>query len=190
MGRSAFPTVFTNACQGEDCETQFSGLACAPVALHADPSDTSRMVARVAKGDSVGVTETDLHIKSPGLVVIKKGFDLVWDNGADGGRYPRGDTLHFTPRDTLYLLRYLELGDWVWWHNGRMEAGSQFWVGPDDALGIALSDSSLGIARSQPTIDTWLHVAGGNGVSGWWKIDSAMSIRSIAAMEHWNDHCP
>jgi hypothetical protein len=185
---SAIPTVFRDACQGEDCEGRFAGLACVATTLRKEPADTSPTIERAARGDTVQVTQTDLHVVSPGAVVMRRDFDLNWEDASEAGRFPRADTLHFKASDTLYLLRYLELGDWTWWRNGRLESGSQFWAA-GDGFGTMSDDSSIAVARSQPNIQTWLRVVRRNGVAGWWQQDSVRSIRSFQSMMRWNDHC-
>jgi hypothetical protein len=186
--RAAFPTVFHDACQGEDCETRFLGLTCAPATLRAQPNESSPVIEQLPKGDTVDVIQTDLHVLAPGLVTMQRDFALNWYDDPDGGRFPRKDTLSFATSDTLYLLRYLALGEWLWWRNNRLESGSQFWAA-SDGFGATLSDSSIAVALSQPEIQTWLRVIRPNGPRGWWQVDSMRSIRSIESMKRWNDFC-
>jgi hypothetical protein len=192
-GHLVFPIVLANACEGEDCETRFTALACGNAVLRAAPSKTSPIVARVAKGDTVEVRRTDLHVMRPGIVILKRAYVLDTDasDDPDRPRIPRADTLHFAAGDTLYLLRYLELGSWLWWR-GRTSSGSEFWSGPPgEGYGGAThnDDSSLAVARSQPKIDAWWSIEQRGGVTGWWLSDSRASIRSLPAMRHWGEQC-
>ncbi|HXQ77903.1 MAG TPA: hypothetical protein VN797_06840 [Gemmatimonadaceae bacterium] len=193
-GHLVLPIVLVNACEGEDCETQFTALACGDAVLRTEPSVKAPVVARVARGDTVEVRRTDLHIISPGIVILRRAYVLDSDasDDPDQSRIPRADTLRFAAGDTLYLLRYLELGSWLWWR-GRPSSGSEFWAGPaGEGYGGAThrTDSSLAIARSQPKIDVWWLIERQGATSAWWLRDSRGSIRSLPAMKHWGEHCP
>ena len=192
-GHLVFPIVLANACEGEDCETKFTALACGDAVLRSAPSKTAPIVARIARGDTVEVRRTDLHVMRPGIVILKRAYVLDADasDDPDQSRIPRADTLRFAAGDTLYLLRYLELGSWLWWH-GRQSSGSEFWSGPPgEGYGGATHkrESSLAVARSQPKIDAWWSIERQGGVTGWWLRDSLASIRSIPAMKHWGEQC-
>jgi hypothetical protein len=193
-GHLVFPIVLVNACEGEDCETQFTALACDDAVLRSASSVRAPRVARITRGDTVEVRRTDLHIIRPGIVVLKRAYvlDSEASDDPDQSRIPRTDTLRFAAGDTLYLLRYLELGSWLWWH-GRPSSGSEFWAGPaGEGYGGAThrSDSSLAIARSQPEVDVWWLIERQGATSAWWLRDSRGSIRSLPAMQHWGEHCP
>jgi hypothetical protein len=192
QGRLVFPIVFASACEGEDCETSFPALACDNAVLHGAPNGNAAIVARVTRGDSLVVKRTDVHVLHPGIVVLKQAYVLDADRAEDGeAPHPRADTLRFAAGDTLYLLRYLALGEWVWWR-GRVSAGSEFWAGPvNGRLGGAMdsADSSRAVARSQPAIQDWWLIQRPGGAVGWWLRDSLPSIRSIPQMRHWEEHC-
>lgn len=191
-GRLLLPIVFAAACQGEDCESSFTGLACAPVELHAAADTASPVVARVAKGDSVHVRRTDLHVLAPGIVIVKRSFVLDTDAGGDSDPAPRADTLRFTEGDTVYLLRYEMLGSWLYRWKGRTTDGNEFWGGPFDAEGLGGNerDTSRAVARSQPVSDDWWLLDDGTRPIGWWRTDSLASLRSERTIDYWGDHCP
>lgn len=192
-GRLLLPIVFPAACEGEDCQSAFTALACSAVELHAAPDTTSPVVARIAGGDSVHVQRTDLHVLQPGVVVVKRSFVLASEpRDADSGPQPRTDTLHLAAGDTVYLLRYQMLGSWVYRWKGRTTEGSEFWGGPfeGEPIGGAERDSSRAVARSQPVIDSWWLLDDGTRPLGWWRADSTASLRSKRDMEYWGDHCP
>jgi hypothetical protein len=110
------------------------------------------------------------------------GVTLDWDEYTDGGTFPRKDTLHLAAGDTVYLLHYLALGSWAWWHRGKDDGGAEFWVGPEDGeLGgvISGSDSSVAVALSHPRTADWWRVETRSGASGWWRADSLGSLVNI-----------
>ena len=192
-GRLLLPIVFAASCQGEDCESAFTGLACAAVELRSAPDTTAPVVARIAKGDSVDVRRTDLHVLRPGVVVVKQSFVLKSDeNGEDNRPMPRKDTLHLSAGDTVYLLRYEMLGSWVFRWKDKTTDGGEFWGGPfgGEAMGGALRDTSRGVARSQPVTEDWWLLHDGSQPMGWWRTDSAGSLRSKRNMDYWGEHCP
>ena len=189
----AFPIVIDSACEGEDCEAAFAALACGGASLHAAPFAGAAIVARIRRGESLDVRRTDLHILRPGIVVLKRDYVLASDaDGETAARIPRSDTLRFTAGDTVYLLRYLEVGAWEWWYHGRRSTGMEFWAGPADAElgGVTQSgDSTIAVGRSHPKVQPWWLVHRHRGEVGWWGADSTRAIRSIAAMQHWDEWC-
>lgn len=192
-GRLRFPMVFAASCEGEDCETSFKGLACAPVELRAAADTAAPVVARVARGDSVHVTRTDLHLVRPGIVVVKKPIVRASETGMDDDRAtPRADTLRIAAGDTVWLLQYEQLGWWRYWWKGRTTDGGQFWGVADDeeALGEVTHDTSRAVARAQPATESWWLLDDGKHPIGWWRADSTASLRSVYNMEHWDEHCP
>ncbi|NUQ20184.1 MAG: hypothetical protein HOQ09_04405 [Gemmatimonadaceae bacterium] len=192
-GRLRFPIVFAASCEGEDCETSFKGLACAAVDLRAAADTAAPVVARVARGDSVHVKRTDLHLVRPGIVVAKRPIVRASETGIDDDRtMPRADTLRIAAGDTVWLLQYEQLGWWRYWWKGRTTDGGQFWGVPADeeAFGEATHDTSRAVARSQPATESWWLLDDGKHPIGWWRADSTASLRSVYNMEHWDEHCP
>jgi len=186
------PVVFPQTCEGESCEVQFPALACAAVELRSAPADTASVAARIAPGDTVEVRTRDLHVLEPGRIVLRRDFALTEWQG-EGGRHPRSDTLRFAAGDTVYLLRYIEVGAWTWWHRGRLQDGDEFWAGPlGDGPGAAThsSDSSVAVALSHPIRADWWRVEPRSGRAGWWRADTLYGLMSIPRMEKWNDECP
>jgi len=192
-GRPRLPIVFAASCEGEDCQTSFKGLACEPVELRSAADSAAPVVARIARGDSIHVTRTDLHVVRPGIVVVKQSIVRASEPDMDDDRpRPRKDTLRIAARDTLLLLQYEQLGWWLYWWNGKARDGGQFWGVPDDedALGAVTHDTSRAVARSQPVIESWWLLDDGRRPLGWWRTDSLASLRSVYDMEHWDEHCP
>lgn len=192
-GRLLLPIIFAATCEGEDCESAFTGLACAAVELHAAADPASPVVARVAAGDSVHVRRTDLHVLQPGIVVVKQSFVLAFEpRDADGDPAPRRDTLDLAAGDTVYLLRYEMLGSWIYRWKGRTTDGSEFWGRSLDSegLGGAGLDTSRAVARSEPVSESWWLLDDGMRPIGWWRADSTASLRSQHDMDYWGDHCP
>ncbi|HEY2853415.1 MAG TPA: hypothetical protein VGJ18_11245 [Gemmatimonadaceae bacterium] len=191
-GRLAFPMILDSTCEGEDCETTFAALACDDVVLQAAPSTTAAIVARIKRGDTLNVRRTDLHVLRPGIVVLKRNYVLDSSTDEEGSRSPRPDTLHFAAGDTVYLVQYLGLGSWEWWHRGRTSSGGEFWAGPVNAHrgGVARSkDSTIAVGRSHPVSQAWWLIQRRTGQVGWWAADSARAVRSIQGMKHWDDWC-
>ena len=183
--RPAPPLIREGSCEGEDCLVAFSALACADAVLRSAPADDAPPVARIAQGDTVDVTRTDIHVLRPGLVIVRDTFTMT-------EAYTPEDTLRFAPGDTLHLLQYIQLGAWSWWRNGREEGGEEFWAPPPDARAgglVAAGDSARGVARSHPEVAWWWQVALAGGGTGWWKADSARTLFPIPYMERWMERC-
>jgi hypothetical protein len=186
------PVLFPRACEGEDCEVEFPAFACGAVQLRSAAADTAPIVARVARGDTVDVRSRDLHVLVPGRIVLRRNFALT-DWKGEEGRIPRQDTLRFAAGDTVYLLRYHELGAWTWWHRGGLQDGDEFWAGPRDGeLGGVMRkrDSSVAVGLSHPRSEDWWRVQLKSGQSGWWRADTLYSLLSIHWMRHWASGCP
>lgn len=186
------PMIFPRTCEGEDCQAEFSALACAAVELRSDAADTAPIVARVAKGDTVNVRTQDLHVLKPGRVVVRRDFTLDWADAGEG-RYPATDTRRFAAGDTVYLLHYNALGSWTWWYRGEVQSGNEFWAGPrDESLGgvTGSRDSSIAVALSHPRRESWWRVEPQSGAGGWWRADTLYSLLSIPWMQHWATGCP
>lgn len=193
-GRLRFPIVFAASCQGEGCETSFRAIACAPVELRAAADTAAPVVARIARGDSVHVSRTDLRLLRPGLVVVKQSIVRESEPDMDDDHpIPRRDTLHFAPGDTVYLLQYEQLGWWSYWWKGRTTDGAGFWGTPfedGDALGVITSDTSHAVARSHPAIERWWLLDAGDRPVGWWRADSAETLRSLSGVSRGANVCP
>ena len=185
------PLVLDGACEGEDCMTRFAALACADTDLRATASDSAPVVARVSAGDTVEVTQTDLHVLRKGLVVVRDTVTRGPDDVYTGGDSTSG-SLRFLPGDTLHLLRYVELGAWHWMRHGRLEGGMEFWAGPvDGRAGGAMhkKDSTRAVALSHPVVATWWQVTLPGGTTGWWRADERDELLGIPQMEHWMMSC-
>ena len=192
-GRLLFPIVFEASCEGEGCQTSFEARACAAVELRARSDAASPVVARLAEGDSVPVRRTDLHIVQPGIVVVKKAIVRKSEPSMDDDQpMPRSDTLRFAAGDTVYLLQYEQLGWWSYWWKGKSIDGAGFWgaVGDGDALGVRASDTSQAVARSQPVIERWWLLGDDTHSMGWWRADSAASLRPLASRVYEGLACP
>ncbi len=185
--RPTMPRIIEGFCFGESCSTDFPARACRSVELRAAQVHTAVVVARVARGDTVKVHGRNLHVLEPGLVVMQRDFALGWDTDSDMDPFPRTDTLHFAAGDTIYLLHYLALGSWAWWHRGKEETGGAFWSGPPDGeLGGAshATDSSTAVALSHPRTADWWQVETRSGSTGWWRADTLGSLVNM-----WKDGC-
>lgn len=194
-GHLVLPAVFANACEGEDCESSFTGFACAGVNLRAAPASSAPVVARIARGDTFSVKRSDIHVARPGIVVVKRAFAIESDADMDGGRaHARKDTLRFAAGDSVYLLRYGELGWWHLLHRGKESGAGGFWGTPETlangALGMVSGDSSRAVLRSQRVREDWWLVYRGEQPLGWWQRDAARTLRSVFQMQHWEDYCP
>jgi hypothetical protein len=124
--------------------------------------------------DTVHVTQTDLHLEAPGLVVFRQAHVLEKEDH-DGEPRPAVDTLRFVAGDTLYLLHHIELGQWqAEFRGARHRITDGFWFA-DRALpghaGSTARDSAIAIARSYPKTSAWWHVSLRDGSKGFWKFD-------------------
>ncbi|NUO64828.1 MAG: hypothetical protein HOQ11_02415 [Gemmatimonadaceae bacterium] len=191
-GRPRFLIVFAASCDGEDCQTSFKGLACAPVELRASVDSAAPVVARVALGDSIHVTRIDLHVVRPGIVVVKRPIIRPYEASVDDDHpMPRADTLRIATGDTVLLLRYAQLGWWVYWWKGKTRDGGQFW-------GVANDEEALGSSpttRRRPWPARSRESAGGCSTTGsaCWaggRVDDGESLRSLYSIEHWEERCP
>lgn len=192
-GRLLLPIVFAESCEGEGCETSFRAVACATLDLRSAADSAAPVVARLARGDSVHVSRTDLHVARPGIVVVKQRIVRASERDMDSNEpMPRQDTLRFAPGDTVYLLQYEQLGWWLYWWKGKTTDGEGFWGIPadDEALGVVSDDTSLAVARSQPVIERWWLLDDGKHPIGWWRADSARYLPSVSRVPRGEDQCP
>ena len=187
-GTPILPWIVRDACEGEDCGSQFEAEACSATALHAEPEETSPIVASIAEGERVQVVRSDLHVNRAGIVVMKHDHVLDEDTGAEDDVIPRKDTLHFTRGDTMFVLHYLALGRWVVAYHGRTYDTNEFWGTTTHDMGANAGDSSVAIARSRPERGVWLLVATRANVIGWWSREH-WELQSTFAMQHWGDDC-
>lgn len=194
-GHLQLPFVSASACEGEDCETSFTGFACAARNLRAAAASSAPVVARIARGDTFSVRRTDVHVVRPGVVVVKRAFAIESDADVESDRLsPRKDTLRFAAGDTVYLLHYGGLGWWYFFHRGKESDAGGFWGTPEalrkGAMGIVDGDSSSAVLRSHPVRETWWLAYRGALPLGWWLVDSTRTLRSVYQMQHWEDYCP
>lgn len=124
--------VREGSCPGEDCTYGYLVTACEDLQLLSTDSSGSKPTGIVVhKGDTVTLVTGNLHLLQPGIVVMKRDHAItdVIDEGSDY-KAPLPDTLRFFAGDTVYVLDYLELGDWNWWYRGKPGSGAEFWTGP------------------------------------------------------------
>lgn len=185
------PWIVRNACEGEDCTTQFEGVACSATTLHAEPVETSPVVAAVNEGEMVQVVRRDLHVSRAGIVVTNRDLVLDHDYSDEDDIVPRTDTLRFARGDTVYTLHYLALGRWVWAYRGRVYDSNEFWgAATEHDMGANSRDSSVAIARSQPRREDWWLVATRAGIIGWWSNRTPhWELQGTFQMQHWGDDC-
>ena len=192
-GRLVVPLTLLRTCEGEDCTQSFAAIACFAAELHRAPLESAPVVAHIARGDTVQVTRQDLRVLQPGIVVFRRPYTLSTDQSGDADDRARADTVRFAAGDTLYLLQYLALGDWSWWHRGKLDSSDQFWASEDDGgFGASrkITDTSTAVRLSRPVSQDWWLVARPSGASGWWLADTLGALRSIDLMAHWEEHCP
>jgi hypothetical protein len=190
MARLHFPIVVDSACEGEDCDaTNFAAVACDSAVLHAAASDSSPIVARIPVGDTVHVIARSLHILQPGIVLVRRDYTLANHSG-EGRLAPPPDTSHFFAGDILYLLRYLELGSWMWTYHGKVQSGDEFWGGSIDAkFGGSSQDTTYAVRLSEPMVAHWWHVQPRRGGSGWWHEETEPALESVNQHVKWGNHC-
>lgn len=171
-GHPQFPITLHNICEGESCEPTFDGLVCLPIELHATEDDASPIVNRVAAGDTMQVTDVNFHMKTLGLVAVRRPLVLLFKRSS-GSDTTRVDSMRYSRGDTLYLIRYYELGAWQWWYRGRTQSGGEFWVGPTTggSGGVAGPHAdtarAAAVALSHPKSDVWHRIVPRSGRPGW-----------------------
>jgi hypothetical protein len=169
------PLTFANACQGEDCITRFPGTVCAATKLLAAAVDSAPVITTLVAGDSVEVLRRDLRVPSVGVVVLRKDFVLDYDIDMEtDAKMARPDTVRFARGDTVYVLRYVALGAWLWAYRGVVHSSSQFWAAaPGQSLGVVSARSSVAAASSNPVVEDWWYAKPRAGTAGWWHADEA-----------------
>lgn len=186
------PRTFHDVCQGEDCETAYDAFACTQLTLRADTLDGAPVVVRVPAHDTVQVTHEVLHLVAPGIVRVRRTFQLDWDLDGFADRRRRRDVVSFSAGDTLYLLHYRDLGRWQWWYDGRVSSSAEFWDGTPDTLsrGNPVTHSSVAEVLSHPRHEEWWRVERTPSRGGWWHAKHA-SEQAISThdMSYWGDRC-
>jgi len=191
MAKLHFPIVIDSTCEGEDCEaTDFPAVACEAAVVRGSASDSSAVVAHIRVGDTVRVIARSLHLLQPGIVLVRRDYTLA-NYSQDEGPVPRKDTLHFVARDTLYLLRYLELGVWAWSYKGVLQDGDEFWGTTIPMnLGRMSEDTTNAVLRSAPLIAHWWQVQPKRGPAGWWHEEAGPALESVNHHLKWSENCP
>src|SRR5262249_30351834 len=92
----------------------------------------------------------------------------------------------FVRSDTLKLLVYGGLGDWIWWFHGELAGGTEFWDGPAaHEAGKVRADGLAAVALSEPTTDSWFFLRTPDGRAGWWR-----DVPGMAQLpSDGDDHC-
>jgi hypothetical protein len=176
-GPDSIPTITEAACEGEACQAEYRAVACTNVMLVVSPSNGAG-AAILQPGDTVDV-RSDLHLKTPGVVVMKVDHTVPddWNMGSGSSEPP---PLRFASGDTLLLLNYIGEGFWKASHKGRHMEVLEFWGGPGEAERGPLDSAQSAIATgSAPVIDTWLAIKRGGQVIGWVKRDTTRSIAAV-----------
>ena len=188
-----FPRVVPNTCTGESCSTQFTAVACAEVRLRTAQSDTASLGPTVRLNDTVNVTQTDLHLEAPGVVVFRSAHVLEKEDH-EGEPRPAVDTLRFRAGDTLYLLHHIQLGQWqAVFRDTSRQITDGFWFADRTLPGVGgsiASDSGIAIARSYPKTSTWWHVSLRDGSKGFWKFEHGAWERGLKPEgKYWEIDC-
>lgn len=182
------PVVTEDACEGEVCQSSYPAVACREVALLTAPRSGAARATILERGDTIDV-RTDLHLKKPGIVVLKREVEIPdeWNTGLREAPPP----LRFAAGDTLLLLNYIGEGFWKGSHNGRVTEVLEFWGGPGQAEIGPNDDAQAAVAiGTRPEIDTWLRVSRGGEVIGWWLKDDSDAMIPIGEYgEKWGYRC-
>jgi hypothetical protein len=81
---------------------------------------------------------------------------------------PRPDTLRFFAGDTVYVLDYLELGDWSWWYRGKRGSGHEFWTGVLQRAHGQKDEQKPAVSISTPHGEWWYKLQIDTGNDGGW----------------------
>ena len=189
------PHVNYGDCEGENCSANFVAYSCRATVLRATASGSAPVVARVAQGELLRVRR-DLHLQSAGIVVVKQDFVLDLDEAGDQV-VSRTNTVHLAEGDTVFVLRYLELGRWTWAYHGRLHDSDEFWTTANRS-GARLGQSEYAVRRSHPTREYWWSVTRLDGTTGWWlqavsgdrsEQESHAELQPVAVVRN-PDSCP
>lgn len=182
------PRRFAGVCEAEDCELEFTALACGAVTLRRTDSDAAPVSARMAQGDTVRVTARTLHLLEPGVIRVLRPISVAISR-EDG--HPPVDSLHLAPGDSVLLLyRTLEVS--AWWYGGGTYEGAQFWeeLRPDDVAAGTRQPLVAAKERSSPKREDWWRIALPNGGDAWWKAENH-ALLSITELKYgWDGRCP
>jgi hypothetical protein len=154
-------------------------VACSSLTLRERDAATAPVTGTLRAGDTAVVTDGNLELLAPGVVVLQRDTLLATDDGA-----PRIDTLRLARGDTVYVLEYRELGHWTLWYRGRLTDGVEFWNGPGQAYFGVGRDSLPGRSLRAPVTMTWLHLRGAGSAQGWW-----LRHHQAIARPDWGDSC-
>ena len=150
------PMLRAGSCEGEDCTYGVPVVACRDLTLLAADSLRAKQSGFVHRGDTVTLVTGNLRLFEPGIVLIKRDYAITnYSDGEGGTGRPRSDTLRFYAGDTLYVLDYLELGDWNWWYRGKAGSGAEFWTGPLQRVFEAGDDQRPAVSISKPRGEWW-----------------------------------
>lgn len=186
IASGALPTIFSNKCEGEGCQPSYQAVACRDMQLVASPTNKSVAVT-LKRGDTVDVV-TDLHLRKPGVVVLKRDLELTDDELMHSSSKP---AWRFSTGDTLLLLSYSGEGFWEVSYKGQRTQLQEFWAGPDQREWGPQDSAQARVAiGTVPVIDTWLRVSRSGSVIGWWLDDDSEALAPIGGYaEKWGLGC-
>jgi len=164
------PIVRVGLCPGEDCTYGKLVTACQDLPLASTDSIDAKPTGMVVhKGDTVTLVTGNLHLREPGIVVMKRDYAIT-DIIDESSEYkaPRPDTLRFFAGDTVYVLNYLELGAWEWWYRGKPGSGDEFWIGAFQRSYGPGDEQRQALALSKPSEEWWYKLQIDTGREGGW----------------------
>ena len=156
------PWIAKNVCPGEYCSLG-RWAACSAIPAYGEKRVTATPVFLLSVGEEFTALTGDMHIDVPGTVVFRDTVAVPLNGEA-------GDSILFTPRDTLYLLDEKYEGILDWWYRGRAAEGWEFWDAHyDDSLGSDPTEKAVLTRRTQSV--WWVHVRNAGGREGWVQYD-------------------
>ena len=168
--RPRMPMIRVGSCPGEDCTYGNLVVACEHLSLVASDSLGAKQTGTtIHKGDTVTLVTGNLHLIEPGIVLIKRDYEITkYPNPEGGPQRPRRDTLRFVAGDTLYVLDYVELGEWNWWYRGKAGDGEEFWTGVGERAFSPEDEHAPAIAITKPRGEWWYKLQkDGESEGGW-----------------------
>lgn len=183
-GRLHLPRVRPNFCEGEACSFNFPLVACTALTLRAADAINAPELGRVLPGDTVIVETGNLHIPTPGLVVMRRDAVITYVTALEASGIESHDSVRLAAGDSLLLLEYHGEGSWAVGYEGRWMIVDEFWGGPA-SRGSGRDDDALpAISVSKPEVINWLRLRPRRGETGWWREEPSHAVRP-----DWGQQC-
>jgi hypothetical protein len=185
-GRLEFPRVLRNFCEGEACSFNYSLVACTTLPLQSADSSGAPEIGRIAAGDTVLVETGNVHVRAPGLAVVRRPHVVSFEAAYYATGISSEDSLQLAAGDSLFLLEYHGEGYWAVGHKGRWMIVQEFWAGPVKAGSDGWDNQRAAISVQAPDVVQWLRLRSPRN-TGWWREEPRTSGATIRP--DWGEKC-